>query len=72
MSDIKTGAIYVTPSGRRWRLAEPHRTDFPGRRYLSPLGDDVFGFGGVKGMYVAVERLDGSDKTWKPVEGGTA
>lgn len=63
-NDLRSGAIYVTPSGRRWRLAEAHRTDRPGTRYLTPLGGDVHGFGGVKGKYVAVDRLDGSDKVW--------
>jgi hypothetical protein len=64
--DPLTNREFVTPSGRRWKVSEPSRFDRNGTRYLRPLGDDTYSGGGVRGLYVAVERLDGNDKVWRP------
>ena len=59
------GREFVTPSGRRWRCHDRNRYMPPGTLYLAPLGSDTHSGGGVRGMYVAVDRLDGTDKVWK-------
>jgi hypothetical protein len=59
------GTIFVTPSGRRWKLMPSNRYDRRGTRCLQPLGSDTYGFGGVKRMFVSVARLDGEDRVWK-------
>lgn len=56
------GQIFVTPSGRRWRAGY----EYGGKIYMQPLGTDTYVFGGVKRRYVEPDRLDGSDKVWKP------
>lgn len=58
------GSIFVTPSGRRWKVAHARSR---GKYMLVPLGDDTYRFGGVKARWVDVERLlSGEDKTWRP------
>lgn len=62
-----TGKKFVTPSGRRWVVSPPSRFDGANSRRLVPLGADTYSGGGVRSMRVHVDRLDGTDKVWKPV-----
>ncbi len=59
---------WVTPSGRRWSAKEYRwRRDGEDAYTMSPKGDDVFGFGGVKAVVVVASRLDGFDRIWRPI-----
>lgn len=59
---------WVTPSSRRWRASESRwMVDGELAYTMSPRGDDVFGFGGVKAVRVAASRLDGFDRVWRPI-----